>query len=1133
MSFLCKANKARLTFMNTNKFKYRLYTGIAVAVFLVITMGALFYYTNVRERETEFWVFHGISVKTKLQEINTILSKKGIENRALRRYSDAANLFQDAVTDDALKSVDELITMVRDNPEQQKRAIALKKEVSELIDFWGSVKIEITRANIAAEEASFIQELKLLDEIKRSINEMDHHEEILLRKRQSDNHDSTIINNIMTIGGSTLILLVVLGLGYNISNEFKKRNNAEISLKERIAEQTRLTKQIALNNEVLLSLQGIIENSQKNTDIPSFLRTLLEGILEFTNMTSGIAYMASEDESESRLLPAVSRGVASEYVKETSLHSLLMHKHGKEAPVVYVDNVPPDFWRLSSATGTVSPGALVYLFVRLKGHLLCVFELASFRAPGEREREFLNMLPAAVAIRYAALQLTENRNQLMQELQVKQEMLLNQQEELRQSNEELLHQTQVLQASEEELRVQEEELKQMNAELEEKHDALELAKQAIDVKAVELDQSNRYKSEFLANMSHELRTPLNSILILASLLGDNKDRNLSEKQVEYARIIGNSGTDLLKLINDILDLSKIEAGKVELSIEEVSVSTIVNHMKETFDVMAELKKVTFQVNVADDVSRVFHTDMQRLEQIIKNLLSNAIKFTPEGGKVSLAIEMADANRLLFKVTDTGIGIDASKLELIFEAFKQEDGSTNRKYGGTGLGLSISRELAKMLKGTLTVESTLKKGSTFQLSLPLIIAEEQSSKPIAQNKPLPKIGESRQLSGAEKTILIVEDDPNFSNILKNFAEEKSYKTLVAFNGKEGLEMARQHKPDAIILDLQMPVMNGWDVLKELRVDKELRGIPVHVISAMDEDKAPVNGIVEYVRKPVTIDELEHTFKHIGSYIAAVKHRLLIWSTDHSNDDTIKQLITNMPGEVQFDRVADIQELIDLGKNNHYDCILADVSMTDEHYENLQSIRENNLFSGTSLILLIDQEISATNEMRLKKISEAIVMKSKEAHNRLKDELEIFMLHVKEHKPEIAAEKEPFTESNLDGKKVLVADDDMRNVFALVGLLENHKMEVVTASNGIEALEALENDPDIDIVLMDIMMPEMDGYEAMKKIRSDKRHNDLPIIALTAKAMSNDRELCIEAGASDYMSKPVNSQKLLSLIRIWLS
>lgn len=1120
--------------MNKFNFKSKLYIGIVVAIILVMTMSSLFYYANVKERKAEFWVAHSIDVKSKLQEINTKLSDNAKINRAKRRYRDVDNIFLNNNNIDVFASVNDLKLLVRDNKVQSANAVHLENQVSKVFDLWQSVDLNEMRDDDIKEEAFFRQEMKIMDEIKQSLDEMDGHENMLLSQRRIANQDSMDVNNMITILGSLLILAVVLGLGYNITSEFGKRNKAELSLKDKMDEQARLNDQIALNNEVLIGIQNVTESSQKNTDVGSFLQTILDGILDFTSITSGIVYLANENASDNKLIPVISRGVAVEHIKETSPDVLLAHQPDKDKPIVYIEDVPAGFWHLSSATGSMLPGTIVYVFVKFKERLLCLLELACFHSPDVKDRSFLEMLPAAIAVRLAALQVTESRDQLMQELQVKQEMLLNQQEELRQSNEELLHQTSVLQASEEELKVQEEELKQINTELEEKHDALELAKQAIDLKASELEQSTKYKSEFLANMSHELRTPLNSILILANLLGDNKGNNLTAKQVEYAKIIGNSGTDLLKLINDILDLSKIEAGKIDLAIEQVAVSKIVKHMKETFDVMAEVKKIRFNVDVDPGAATMINTDIQRLEQILKNLLSNAVKFTPEGGNVSLTIEMANMNTIAFKVSDSGIGIDPSKLELIFEAFKQEDGSTNRKYGGTGLGLSISRELTKMLKGTLTVDSKLNKGSTFRLLLPLMIADEGNNKPVGQPK-VTVAERGNEYPGAGKTILIVEDDPVFSNILKNYAEEKSYKTLIASNGQEGLEMAKRHKPDAIILDLQMPVMDGWEVLKELRIDPRLRSIPVHVISAMDEDKIPPNGIVEYVRKPVTIEELEQTFGHIGSYIAAVKHRLLIWSASNTNDSTLKQLLANLPDDVQFDKVSAISELIELGKQHHYDCILADISTSEEHFDGLQKIRENNLFEGTSLILLIGQEISANDEMRLRKISEAIVMKSKEAHKRLKDELEIFMFHVNDHKPkETSLKKGHLADNNiLDGKKVLVADDDMRNVFALVGLLENHKMEVFTASNGFEVLEVLKKENKIDIVLMDIMMPEMDGYEAMRNIRSDRQYGDLPIIALTAKAMSNDRELCIEAGASDYMSKPINAQKLLSLMRIWLS
>ena len=1119
--------------MTTIKFKSKLYLGIALAILLVLIMGSIFYFANIKERESENWINHTIMVKAKLQDINIDVKDNAAAIRAKRRYRNVDSLMPGLDRTSVILSISELRDLVKDNQAQTENVIVLQDNINRLFALWRAINPIETIGNDAKEETYFKEELQLMGKVKLSIDRMDSFENTLLAQRRTENERSMDFNNGSTILGTLLILLVVISLALSIRAEFRKRSIAEHNLNEKIEEQKRLNDHIALNNDVLSGATVLMEACQKTKDVSSFLNTVLDGILLFTGITSGVIYLLKDDKNKSRLVPLSSRGVEQNYLREKNIADMFVDIHN-EALVVFVEDIPADFWHLNSVLGNKAPGEIIYISIKHKGQLLGVIELGAFLPLSLKNREYLKMLSSGVSIRLSALQLTESRNQLLGELQEKQEILLNQQEELRQSNEELVHQTKVLQASEEELRVQEEELKQINTELEEKHDALELAHQVMDIKASELEQSTKYKSEFLANMSHELRTPLNSILILANLLGDNKEKNLSNKQVEYAKIISNSGSDLLKLINDILDLSKIEAGKIELTVETISIASIIEHMREMFLVIADQKKILFSIKNHTTTDQRISTDVQRLEQILKNLLSNAIKFTPEGGTVSLEIDKKEGGHLIFNVVDSGIGIDSSKLDLIFEAFRQEDGSTNRRFGGTGLGLSISKELTKMLKGQLNAESQLGVGSTFSLSIPDVLSDDPVSRKEISSLLSEDIDE-HEMSGLDKTILIIEDDVNFSTILKTFAEDKSYKTLTAFNGKEGLSMAKEYKPDAIILDLQMPVMDGWEVLKELKNNPELMGIPVHVISAMDEDKAPTDGVIEYVRKPVTIEELELTFKHIGSYLAAVKHRLMIWSTSSADDLTLMKMLTNLSSGVKYDFVTDINEMIALGKKHHYDCILADLSNANEDYFGyLQEIRENNLFSGTSLILLIDQEISATDEMRLKKMSEAIVMKSKEAHKRLKDELELFMFRVKEHQQDPLGTQSQFSDNkNLEGRKVLVADDDMRNVFALVGLLENQKMEVITASNGKEALDALAENEGIDIVLMDIMMPEMDGYEAMRKIRSNKRYSGLPIIALTAKAMSDDRELCIEAGASDYMSKPVNAQKLLSLIRIWLS
>lgn len=1117
------------------KLKGQLFLGISLAIFLVLVLGILSFVTSRKEREAERWINHTFKVKATLQDINIGLKDNAASVRAGRRYKDLGILYKKEDSNKVTKALHELQELVKDNEGQLALSKKLETEIGGLYRIWSQINPEETRNDAAKEEAFFIKEVNQLKVIGNLSRKMDTEESALLVQRRAKTLRLLDINDLSNIGGTILILFVVILLSLIINREFKMRKKAELKLNDNIDELEQLNTKTALHNEVLSGAQSLLEQCQKATDVAAFLKATLDGILNFTGLSAGAVFLTA-DEQKGTLVPVYQRGISGENIAATNFQSLLAAIPATQQSVVVVQDIPARFWMLQSASGSTKPGVLVYIFIRLQQRVLGVIELAGFQPLSKKQEEFINMLGNALGIRLSALQLTENRNHLLLELQEKQDILINQQEELRQANDELTQQTQVLQASEEELRVQEEELKQINAELEEKSIAVESARQVMAVKAAELEQSGKYKSEFLANMSHELRTPLNSVLILANLLRDNKEHNLTAKQVEYAKIIANSGNDLLKLINDILDLSKIEAGKIDLDIESVPVASITEDMRQLFFAPAEEKKINFRISKAAGLPEFIVTDRQRLQQVIKNLLSNAIKFTPEAGTVTLEVNEGIRGTLSFVVTDTGIGIEPDKQELIFEAFKQADGSTNRKYGGTGLGLSISRELAKMLGGNIKVDSQPGKGSQFSFSIPLEIdgpamaMPESIVLPAVAHKVLPEdIGRNR-------TVLIIEDDANFAAILKDFAEERFYQTLVAGDGKQGLEMARTHKPDAVILDLQMPVMDGWDVLKEMRNDAQLKHIPVHIISAMDEAKFPMQGSVAYIKKPVSKEDLEKTFLHIGNHLRSEPRKLLILSSNSDTDETLNKFISELPEGVQYDITANISGFISTHHVEDYDCIIADTEFSsDDRKEELKVIKEHPVLSKVSLILLIDREISPSEELRLRGMSEAIVMKSMEAHRRLIDELELFMFRIKEEPlPFVAERQQPFTNNDiLVGKTVLVADDDMRNVFALVSLLENQQMEVVTASNGKEAIDILEQGNKVDIILMDIMMPEMDGYEAMRYLRSRNAFKKTPIIALTAKAMAEDKELCIKAGASDYMSKPVDTPKLLSLLRIWLS
>ncbi len=793
----------------------------------------------------------------------------------------------------------------------------------------------------------------------------------------------------------------------------------------------------------------------------------------------------------------------------------------------------------------------------------------------------------------------EEMQQINEELQTQREELQHKQEELQQRNEELQSQAEELQSQSEELQTQQEELKQTNEALEERSKELEQQKDdaqqknialektqtdmkraqvALETKAQQLELASQYKSEFLANMSHELRTPLNSLLILAQLLAENKAGNLTDKQVKYAQTINSSGSDLLKLINEILDLSKVEAGKMEVSVEDVSLTELMETVEQKFRPLALDKGLAFHIKVANDLPAMLHTDAQRLQQILNNLLSNAFKFTADG-EIKLILRIARreevsrlsfeaANTIAISVTDTGIGIPKDKQQLIFEAFQQVDGTTSRRFGGTGLGLSISIQLAKLLGGEIQLHSEDGKGSTFTLYLPeklssavqkfrssavqetKVLGDSQTDEPTAQSsdeivtqvtpapeKPTEEIADDRALlTSEEKSLLIIEDDRKFSGLLMELAQEKDFKCLIAEDGKTGLQLAQQYKPHAIVLDVGLPQLDGWTVLERLKDNPDTRHIPVHFISAADHHslEAKKRGAIGYLHKPVNLEQLGETFQQIEQFLSKTMKNLLVIVDSEPHQQQILELVG---GEtVQTTLAATTAVALQHLKKAAFDCIILDMEIEQSSgLKLLEQMQQQEGFCQIPLIVYAGRELTASEEASLLECADHLTMKKVSSPERLLDEATLFL-----HQLEANLSKDKRNilrmvhdkEAILTDKKVMIVDDDIRNTFALTTFLEDKYMEVVVGNNGKEALELLEEHSDVAIVLMDIMMPEMDGYEAMRQIRAQPRFRKLPIIALTAKAMKGDKGKCIEAGANDYLSKPVDTEKLVSLMRVWL-
>jgi HAMP domain-containing protein/CheY-like chemotaxis protein len=875
-----------------------------------------------------------------------------------------------------------------------------------------------------------------------------------------------------------------------------------------------------------------------------------------------------------------------------------------ERKAIVVTQAPEDYIKITSGLGEAAPTSLIVFPVLFEETVMAVIELAAFTPFTEIQQTFLEQLSESIGVVLNTINANTRTEQLLlqsqsltQDLQSQSEELQAQQDELRRSNAELEAQTATLRASEELLQTQQEELQQTNEELEErsqqleeqnrrieiKNAEIEEARRALEEKAEQLALSSRYKSEFLANMSHELRTPLNSLLILAKLLSDNMGGNLTEKQIEFATTIHNAGAELLGLINDILDLSKVEAGKMDLNIGEVSVAEELAGLERSFSPVAEEKGLTFELDFAESALPTIVTDQQRLQQVLKNLLSNAFKFTETGGVVLRVAQappgrqfagdtLANARHVIgFSVVDTGVGIAADKLRVIFEAFQQADGTTSRRYGGTGLGLSISREIARLLGGEIHVESEPGVGSTFTLYLPDRYVEHHHAETGADmlrevtagltpataaiqlsdnggesllgaldpSLLLPsEVSDDRDsIDEGDRVVLIVEDDADFARTELAIARESGFKGLVALRGDTGLALAREFRPDAIVLDMTLPVLDGWIVLDRLKRHPGTRHIPVHIVSGVDEmQPALLAGAAAFLKKPASAEALQEVFGEIESFINRDVRRLLVVDDDDAQRQAIVELVGG-GGDVEIVAVGSSEEaLAALESEAPFDCMVLDLKLPKmTGFALLEKIKTDERSHSLPVIVYTGKELTRREETKLKRYAETIVVKDARSPERLLDETSLFLHRVESKLPDSKRkmlEQLHSSDALFVGKKVLIVDDDVRNVFALTSALEANGMEVLFAENGREGIETLRSAGDVDLILMDVMMPEMDGYETTQAIRRLPEFEKLPIIALTAKAMKGDRERSIAAGASDYITKPVDTDQLLSLMRVWL-
>ncbi len=1034
---------------------------------------------------------------------------------------------------------------------------------------------------------------RMMENIKTLLKRMETEERILLDTRNDDTERYGNYSTMLIIAAALISFVLSVVFFLRILTDYKQRMKLQLELEQNDAETTkridaisRIAGQIAQGNydvritdnesDALGSVSGSL-NSMAQSLNASFQSLsdnewLQAGVAQLNNVMIGeksvnqltndvVKFLAMYSDSTAAALYLAkddvlkfSAGYSFTPSKEREFIKFGEGLTGQAAlsgKVVELHSLTPEIVSVSYAMGEVKPANVIAIPI-IDDYVEGVIELASVNQFNSNDRLFFETVAHNIGIAVKAAQNRMRVQELLGETQAQTEELQMQHSELESTNAELEVQTEKLQASEEELKVQQEELQQTNEELAERSVLLEEKNTEIQKKSQDLERTTRYKSEFLANMSHELRTPLNSILLLSRLLSENNDTNMTEEQIEFANVINSSGNGLLGLIDEILDLSKIESGKMELQIQDVAVADITSNLKGIFSEMAKSKDINFKID-ADDAPIVLKTDRMRLDQILKNLISNAIKFTSEGN-VTLSIKKDPSNDkvISFVVKDSGIGIAEDKQHLIFEAFHQADGSTQRKYGGTGLGLSISRELAKLLKGEITVKSELGKGSEFTLSLPLYgTAIISASRAIYEQTVAPpkEVTDNRYVSATipdaldddrddlqanDKIILIVEDDINFAKSLLKYTRSRGYKGIVSVRGDLALGLAITYKPVGVLLDIQLPIKSGWEVMEELKDNALTKHIPVHIMSSHKlKQESLLKGAVNFLEKPVAHEQMPEVFRRIEHIINNKSQKVLIIEDNHRHAKALSYFLDsyNINSEVR----GNVSDGFSSLQKPDVDCVILDMGIPDEQsYDILDQVKKNPGLENLPIIVFTGKSLSLHEEVKIKKYADSIIVKTAHSYQRMLDEVSLF-LHLMEDKKtgtNTDLHKRNTVKNVLKGKTVLVVDDDVRNIYSLTKALEGLQMHVITAIDGKEALNVLDANTQTDIVLLDMMMPNMDGYETATRIRKNPKLKNLPVIAVTAKAMMGDREKCINAGASDYITKPVDIDQLLSLLRVWL-
>jgi CheY-like chemotaxis protein/CHASE3 domain sensor protein len=1152
---------------------------LALAGFLsIVFVGIILHLISIRK-----WVDHSDQVIAKghLTLLHTVDAETGLRGFLLTGKENFLEPYHWSV-DDYDAQMKDFMRMTSDNPAQ----VELLKTISEHFHDWNDYAVSIINVK---REGKTITSLvtsergkQKMDEMRREFAEFIRNEETLRDERNTNSEDSIRI-------ALTIVILASLFLGISLAM-FSRRQLLTLSNDYKGALDTQLAQNAELQEQEWLQSgqTKLAAEMRGEKSVEKITSQILSQLAHYVDASVGVLYIADDAKRLHRMstyaysppkqtTDTKSHGSLKDGFQGKEMMAFgqsLIGQAAAENRTMNLSDVPADYTEVSSGLGSAKPAQLLIVPMASDSGVQAVVEFGFIKPASKRVVQLLEQASESVALAIRSAQYREKLQNLLEESQRQAEELQVQQEELKVNNEELEEQSRALKESQVRLETQQAELEQINSQLEEQTQRLEtqadelnernrdldVAREGLEQKANELEISSQYKSQFLANMSHELRTPLNSTLILAQLLQENKAKRLSNDEVEYAKTILASSNDLLTLINDILDLSKVEAGKIDLNPEKITADHFLQSMKRLFTPLAESRGIQFNLKMETPVE--IETDQQRVEQILKNLISNAMKFT-EKGAVTLAVTQiktpAGKAKVHFAVTDTGIGITKEQQGVIFEAFRQADGTTNRRFGGTGLGLTISRDLAKLLGGTIEVTSQEGKGSTFTLVLPQnyhVVSSEpaeesharstpEASRPIEKSKietAAKKIvsqlnfkDDRESLGKGVKVLLVVEDDQNFAKILYDLSREMEFNCLVAITAEEGIEMAETFLPNAVILDMNLPDHSGLAVLDHLKDNPKTRHIPVHIVSGQDSSAAAYQmGAIGYTLKPVPRDELKSAIEKLQSKLTQEFKHVLVVEDNAVQRDAICRLIAD--DQVKTTAVESGKEAMDALDQQIFDCMIVDLSLPDiSGFELLEKVSRSKSSFRLPVIVYTGRDITRKEEDQLKKYSNTIIIKGARSPERLLSEVTLFLHQVESKMP---ADRQKILrelrdrEKIFESRQILLVDDDVRNIFALSSALEGKGATVITARNGIEAVNEVKRNPDLDLVLMDIMMPEMDGYEAMRVIRNDPKKAKLPIIAVTAKAMPDDQRKCIEAGANDYLSKPIDLSKLLSLIRVWM-